>query len=674
MPKKKKPLKSFASEHPELLIEWDYENNRKLGYEPETTAYRSSTEKLYWICTTCKHRWRARALQRSYGNGCPKCGRQRQAISSRIPPKEKSLAAVDPLVANDWHPTANGSLTPADIYANSDKRYSWLCKNGHEQHQTAKRRRKNVHPGGCSICGGRSVHAGFNDLATTHPHLISQWHYGLNDQLNLKITQVSAGSERKAHWKCEAGHTEYLPVKQRVRNVHCSQCRLIMVSKIEIMLRCELEAIGIPLETKEKWKIGERRFQLDIVIPSWSLIIEFDGYRWHSGKKNVEKDQAKSQYLRNHGWQVIRIRDRLELTHPNDCRVDSSRPIFEIVASLIKKLRSLGYTHPNFAKYLSQRERWGEKTANKAIAINLRQSLANSYPRLAAEFDRSKSNGLLPESLHPRSASKVPWRCSSCGHSWWATVVARVGSGSSVGTGCPKCAIQRGADKRRSPKPNQSLADQYPALSSEWDTEKNVEDPGSVRPGTELKVWWICPLGHSYQARIISRTRNRTGCPVCDGKKVLKGFNDLATTRPDLLEYWNYSKNASEGLYPTDVMAGTDKHAHWKCQRCGEEKYTKIYSVSQGRSCRSCSRKNNVNRRMSAPLNESLAIKKPNLLEDWDFEANKAKGLDPYTLFPQSHRRASWRCHICGHKWESKIQGRALGNACPRARRRDHGH
>jgi len=43
---------------------------------------------------------------------------------------------------------------------------------------------------------------GFNDLATTHPDLTSQW--GENNV--VKPTEVSSGSGKKVWWKCSKGH------------------------------------------------------------------------------------------------------------------------------------------------------------------------------------------------------------------------------------------------------------------------------------------------------------------------------------------------------------------------------------------------------------------------------------------------------------------------------------
>ena len=84
-------------------------------------------------------------------------------------------------------------------------------------------------------------------------------------------------------------------------------------------------------------------------------------------------------------------------------------------------------------------------------------------------------------------------------------------------------------------------------LLDEWDYEKNESElglsPKDVARGSSKKVWWKCEKGHEYEAVIGVKMTQGTGCPYCSGHRVLKGFNDLCTTHPELLKEWNYEKN-----------------------------------------------------------------------------------------------------------------------------------
>ena len=40
-----------------------------------------------------------------------------------------------------------------------------------------------------------------------------------------------------------------------------------------------------------------------------------------------------------------------------------------------------------------------------------------------------------------------------------------------------------------------------------------------VTPGSNRKVWWICPEGHAWKAVVHSRAGpQKCGCPVCAGR------------------------------------------------------------------------------------------------------------------------------------------------------------
>ena len=62
----------------------------------------------------------------------------------------------------------------------------------------------------------------------------------------------------------------------------------------------------------------------------------------------------------------------------------------------------------------------------------------------------------------------------------------------------------------------------YPDLVKEWHPTKNGElTPDDFTHGTHKKVWWLCPIGHSYESVVQKRTGNNSGCPYCAGQKSL---------------------------------------------------------------------------------------------------------------------------------------------------------
>ena len=100
-------------------------------------------------------------------------------------------------------------------------------------------------------------------------------------------------------------------------------------------------------------------------------------------------------------------------------------------------------------------------------------------------------------------------------------------------------------------------------LLAQWDGEKNAPlTPDDVTFGSRKRAGWRCPAGHSWQAMIYTRSAG-TGCPYCANRKVLPGFNDLATVQPLVAKQWRESLNGA--LTPEMVTAGSHKKAWWQC-------------------------------------------------------------------------------------------------------------
>ena len=80
-----------------------------------------------------------------------------------------------------------------------------------------------------------------------------------------------------------------------------------------------------------------------------------------------------------------------------------------------------------------------------------------------------------------------------------------------------------------------------------------------MSPGNKTKKKWKCNLGHIYESTVVHRTRGQTKCPICKGKKILIGYNDLSTTHPKIAEEayeWD----------PTTTSQGRNDKVRWKCK------------------------------------------------------------------------------------------------------------
>jgi tRNA(Arg) A34 adenosine deaminase TadA len=247
--------------------------------------------------------------------------------------------------------------------------------------------------------------------------------------------------------------------------------------------------------------------------------------------------------------------------------------------------------------------------------------LSTTHPELAAQ-----AVGWDPTSITSRFSQKVSWKCNK-GHVWNAAPNTR-----SKGHGCPMCsghtAITGVTD----------LATTHPELAAQavgW-------DPTTLSAGSNKKVAWSCHLGHVWEAQVINRSIGGE-CPFCGRAKVLAGFNDLATTHPELAAQ-------ADGWDPTQMLAGSSQKRNWICS-FGHQWISVIASRASGVGCPIC-----VGAKVLAGFND-LATTHPEL-------AAQADGWDPTTINQGSDKKVSWRCEN-DHRWKATVGSRSYGNGCP---------
>jgi hypothetical protein len=167
-------------------------------------------------------------------------------------------------------------------------------------------------------------------------------------------------------------------------------------------------------------------------------------------------------------------------------------------------------------------------------------------------------------------------------------------------------------------------------------------DPSTVSAGTHKKVGWKCTLGHQWKAAVAERTRGR-GCPVCAGKHVLVGFNDLETINPELAAQ-------ADGWDPQSLTQSSMKKRKWKCDQ-GHHWEASVANRSKGRSCPIC-----IGQEVLVGFND-LATINPEL-------AAQADGWDPTTVPAGTGKKVGWKCDQ-GHQWKASVNSRSRGNGCP---------
>jgi cytochrome c1 len=205
------PERNLALASPELVPEWHPTRNGDL--RPESVTPGSST-RVWWRCAR-RHEWLATPKSRgSKGTGCPFC-------AGNLVTPETSLAALDPAMAREWHPTKNRPVTPEEVTLRSSARVWWRCRKGPDhvwECRIADRK-----DGGCPFCSNKRVST-TNALAVTCPELAAQWDAKKNGALTPH--DVTSHSGRRVWWRCPEGpdHAWQAAITDRQKGPRCPFC------------------------------------------------------------------------------------------------------------------------------------------------------------------------------------------------------------------------------------------------------------------------------------------------------------------------------------------------------------------------------------------------------------------------------------------------------------------
>jgi hypothetical protein len=421
---------------------------------------------------------------------------------------KRSLLEANPSLAEQWHPSKNGTLTPSDVTPGMGIKVWWKCPKGddHEWPASINNRSKGA---GCPICANQRV-AISNSLGTVNPNLAKQWHKTKNGDLTPFDVLPSANIQ--IWWECahNPNHVWKAKLNNRANGKGCPYCANQKVSRerslgtthpelaeqwhptrngnltpfdvvpgsiSRVFWKCprgddhEWEATvnhrtggtGCPI-CNPVWSIPELRIycemktffpaiqhraridgiELDIYIPELQIGIEYDGVYWHLDK--VEKDRTKNLALPS-SVLLIRIReDDLPLIGSYDFN-EKKRGMS---VNTIKKLLS--------------------------VILKVRR------PPKATE-----------DEIERYIAQQDDW------------VASRL--------------FDQLYTERKITKPEDSLAQKLPNLASEWHPTKNEPlRPENLTAGSGIRVWWLGKCGHEWQDTINHRSRGRD-CPKCRYRK-----------------------------------------------------------------------------------------------------------------------------------------------------------
>lgn len=133
-----------------------------------------------------------------------------------------NLAVCYPEIAKELSPSWDNSAL--ELAPNSNLKVDWLCSACH-QTWTMRIDYRTRNGFGCTVCSGRKIVAGINDLATLYPEVANEFDLALNAPVTP--AEINYGSNTVYWWTSKTcGHTWPATVKGRTRKNKEAGCRV----------------------------------------------------------------------------------------------------------------------------------------------------------------------------------------------------------------------------------------------------------------------------------------------------------------------------------------------------------------------------------------------------------------------------------------------------------------
>ena len=603
-----------------------------------------------WKCDKCKYFFDLsidKLISRIKRNGfyCTKCEATFDtAIKVNVKPlsyTDKHL--LDQLVKN--HIKKNMIDCLSNIVA------TWKCMkcNGEYECSVVKR-----HPEGCPYCSDKQMLKGYNTLQETHPYLEKFW-----DKSNDKsISEYWHKSFDVLNWKCPCCNIQF-------------QC-----SPVEMISRTNLENSNFETCPKNcDW--NKLVFNNDIFHNSPRLRKEW------SKKNNIPVHLALSHIdTKKYWWNCSICQGEYLCSIPIRREVIDSCPYCNDEQPL-KGYNTISDIHPELTSY------WSSKNTQKIDEITLSEAKNKKYiwlcdccnlefnEKLSIVLDKfSNINNRELKKICPYCNKKIPKPEESLGYKkpflkseWLENIngdIYNVFSNSNdiIEWICRKChrnfkakISNRAEDDKCCPycsnriliKGINDLATTHPHLIKEW-SNLNDRQLSCLTNKSSYKAWWKCSVcSNTYQQVVSSKLISKTSCPYCRKTKVLKGFNDLATTHPWLIKEWSTLNDRDRDS--SSIMCNSNYRAWWKCAECSKEYRQSVKKkILMNKSCCPYCRNNKVLKGLN-----DLATTHEYLLNEWDY-LNNILLAKPTEIDEKSNKIVWWICKDDpNHRYKFKI-------------------
>jgi hypothetical protein len=242
------------------------------GGECLSKTYFSMNAPYSWRCKV-GHRWESKAYSVAAGHWCPLCAGVKKD-TKKILRRAKNIG---------W------TLLDPSLRGSSYK-HRWLCAKGH----VSVVRWANI--GVCKHCYRE------NFWTLDDAHKLAQERGG------RCLAQILVNSKTPTRWECVHLHKWEAALSDVVRGTWCPSCPNTS-SKGELAIYEAVKAIYPDAQNGVRGLLKNKKFELDIWIPSKRKAIEYDGQYWHSTLRTKDRDRRKNLEAKRAGIQLLRIKE-----------------------------------------------------------------------------------------------------------------------------------------------------------------------------------------------------------------------------------------------------------------------------------------------------------------------------------------------------------------------------